>query len=207
MSVIKLKVCGIQTPHEAKELTSAGVAYLGLNFVPTSKRCISLEAAGSIVATLPGRSVKIVALFQDQPVEMVNDYAMQLGADFVQLHGEETPEYVSRVQVPVIKAFSVDPHQSIVQMLEVMRSYPVAHFLLDRYRQGEGDVVKLELAQKAIEAFPDRVFLAGGLSPDNLENVLTHVRPYGIDIASGVRSGETLDLAKVKNCLRLLAAV
>jgi phosphoribosylanthranilate isomerase len=183
---------------------AVGVDYIGLNFIPSSKRCISLETGQSILASLPKGSVQFVALFQDQPLEMVKDYAEQLGVDLVQLHGSESPDYVRDLDFTVMKAIAVDPRLAVENVLATMQSYPDAYFVLDRYRQGEGDKVKLELAKRAVTQFPDRVFLAGGLTPDNLENVITAVRPYGIDIASGVRSGERLDMSMVADCLRLL---
>lgn len=203
----KLKICGVKTPDEAKALKDAGVEYVGLNFVPISPRRISLEQAQAIIAVLNGSGIKTVALFQDQPIEMVSEYVRELGVDYVQLHGDESPEYARSVAKHVIKAIAVNPDASADEIIKYIKDYPAGYFVLDRHEQGRGDIVDLELAKQVIEAFPDKIYLAGGLNPDNLAEVLSKVQPYGIDISSGVRTGEAIDTARVKTCLKFSKAI
>lgn len=199
----KLKICGVKTPEEAKALKDAGVEYIGLNFVPTSPRCISLEQAQAIMAELKDSGTKTVALFQDQPIEMVSEYVRELNVDYVQLHGDESPEYARSVAKHVIKAIAVKPDATAEELIKYIRDYPAEYFVLDRHEQGRGDIVDLELANQVIEAFPDKIYLAGGLNPENLAEVLSKVHPYGIDISSGVRTDDTIDISKVTLCLQI----
>ncbi len=200
----KLKICGVKTPEEAKALKDAGVEYVGLNFVPTSPRCISLEQAQEIMAELNGSGMKTVALFQDQPVEQVSDYARELNVDYIQLHGGESPEYARSVPKPVIKAIAVKPGATAEELIKYIKDYPAEYFVLDRHEQGEGDIVDTELAAQIVKEFPNKIYLAGGLNPDNLAEVLLEIQPYGIDISSGVRTGDDIDISKVARCLEII---
>lgn len=203
---MKLKICGVKTPEEAKSLMDAGIEYVGLNFVPSSPRCISLEQAQAVMAVLNGSGIKTVALFQDQPVEQVSEYVRELNVDYVQLHGDESPEYARSVTKPVIKAIAVQPGAKAEDIIKYIKDYPADYFVLDRAQQGKGDIVDLKLAQQVIEAYPDKIYLAGGLNPDSLPKILEQVHPYGIDISSGVRTGDKIDIGKITPCLKLIEA-
>lgn len=204
MSQAKLKICGVQTADEARQLAELGVDYIGLNFVPTSSRLITIETAEAIVEAVRDSQVQTVALFRDQPLDMVNDYAHRLGIDYVQLHGSESTDYAHQVEAPVIKAIAVNSAQPTTQIKDFINSYPADYFVLDRHQQGRGEAVDFRLAREIAETYPDKIFLAGGLSPDNLADVLKVVQPYGIDIASGVRTDSILDMAKIADCLKFL---
>lgn len=203
---MKLKICGVKTVQEAEGLRTAGVDYVGLNFVPTSSRCIPLETAQAILAVLRGSGIKTIALFQDQPLDTAKEYAQQLSVDYVQLHGDETAEYARALKTPVMRAIAVDPSKTAEDLIDFIKNYPADYFVLDRAKQGEGDLVDAAFAQKAVAAFPDKVCLAGGINPDNLAGILAQVQPYAIDISSGVRNGDNIDIAKVKKCLEIIAA-
>lgn len=206
MSRIKLKICGVQSAAEARQLADAGVDYLGLNFVPTSPRAITIETAQEIATAVKDRPVQIVALFRNQPLALANDYAAQITADYVQLHGDESADYAHQVQAPIMKAIAINPTEPADHVLNFIANYPAAYFVLDRQQQGQGQPVALDLAQKVVAAQPEKIFLAGGLGPDNLSKVLDNVHPYGIDIASGVRTADgILDMTKVNACLKIIA--
>lgn len=203
----KLKICGVKTVEEAQGLKEAGVDYIGLNFVPESPRCITLDQAEAIMAVFKGSATQTVALFRNQPVDMVNDYADQLGVDYVQLHGDEDAEYARSMTKPVIKAIAVDPTVSAAELIEIVRSYPAEYFVLDRHEQGRGDIVHTGIARQVVDSAPDKVCLAGGLTPENLPAILAEVHPYAIDISKGVRTGEDIDLAKVQACQKLTEGI
>ena len=205
MNAIKLKICGVQSVDEARRLREAKVDLIGLNFVPSSARRISIDMAELIIAELRSSGVKSVALFADKPIAMVNDYADRLEIDYVQLHGGESSDYAAKIKASVIRAVAVRPNQSANQILTYINAFPADYFVLDRHRQGEGDLVDDKLAGQIIAAKPGKVFLAGGLNPQNLAGVLARLHPYGIDIASGVRRGSSLDMVKVLSCLEILA--
>jgi phosphoribosylanthranilate isomerase len=204
---MKLKICGVKTTAEAEALKAGGVDYIGLNFVPGSKRCIPLETAQDILAVLRGSSVQSVALFQNQPLDMVEEYVRELGVDYVQLHGDESAEYARSLQAPVIKAIAVKPASAPEELIASVKNYPADYFVLDRHTQGRGDIVDSGLARQVIAAAPDKVCLAGGLNPDNLADILAKVQPYAIDISSGVRTGEDIDVCKVTTCLKIIGTI
>lgn len=201
---MKLKVCGIKTTEEAEALKQTGVDYIGLNFVPSSSRCISLETAQAILSVFKGSNVKTIALFQNQPLDMVEEYARQLGVDYVQLHGDEPAEYARSLQVPVMRAIAVDPDENAGKVIGFIKTYPADYFVLDRAKQGQGDPVDTVLASEIVTVAPDKICLAGGINPDNLAGIVSQVRPYVIDISSGVRTGDAIDMEKVSNCLQLI---
>jgi|GEM_PF-1293036 len=208
MSAVKLKICGVKSIAEAKLLRESGVALVGLNFIPSSTRYISLETARAIMAELEGSGSKVTALFAGRPLAEVNDCAGQLKVDYVQLHGNEPAEYAEGVKTKVIRAIAVEPGQSAAELIEFINGFPADYFVLDRPRQGQGELVDAELAAEVIAAEPDKIFLAGGLSPDNLAVRLAQTNPYGIDIAGGVRDdSDNLDIAKVKRCVEIIASL
>jgi phosphoribosylanthranilate isomerase len=202
---MKLKICGVKTPQEANALRDIGVEYVGLNFVPSSSRCISLEQAQDIMAALKGSGIHVVALFQDQPIEMVSEYVRELDVDYVQLHGDEPPEYARSVPKPVIKAIAVKPSYTPDSIIQSLNNYPADYFVLDRAQQGKGDLVDAGLAATIVKEYPGKIYLAGGLTPDNLPRILQQVHPYGIDISAGVRTGHNIDMAKTKACQKMIS--
>ncbi len=208
MNTIQLKICGVRSAEEAKQLNELKVGYTGLNFIPTSSRCISIETAELIINELSHGDSKTVGLFAGHTAQEVNNYAEHLGLDYVQLHGSEPADYAQKIKTPVIRAIAVDPDSSAYDLIRFIDNYPAEFFVLDRPTQGQGDIVNIELASKIILARPDKIFLAGGLAPDNLKEILSSLQanPYGIDIAGGVRSGSNdLDTSKVLGCLEILS--
>jgi phosphoribosylanthranilate isomerase len=204
MNNVKLKICGVKTISETQQLKDSGIDYIGLNFVPSSSRCLTLDQAQAIVDVLKDSAIQTVALFANQPIGIVNAYAIQLGVDYIQLHGDEAADYARGIEVPVIRAIAVDPASSAGSLIDLINNYPADYFVLDRRQQGQGDTVDLNLVNQIIAAQPTKICLAGGLNPDNLTVVLAHVHPYAIDISSGVRSGDVIDMAKVRRCLEII---
>lgn len=203
---MKLKICGVRTTEEAEALKSAGVDYIGLNFVPSSSRHISLERAQDILAVLHNSRIQSIALFQDQPLDMVEEYVRELDVDYVQLHGDEPDEYARSLQTPVMRAIAVSPGKPVAELVDFIKNYPADYFVLDREKQGQGDIVDPETAKRITDAMPGKICLAGGLNPGNLAAVLEKVQPYAIDISSGVRTGDTIDMKKVKECQEIIRA-
>jgi len=205
MSVIKLKICGVKSAAEARQLKNLDLDYIGLNFVPSSSRCISFDTAASILEELKDSGVQSVALFSGQSLRQVCDYAHRLKVDYVQLHGNESADYAKMVDTPVIRAVSISPDSKATEIIDFISQFPADYFVLDRHRQGTGSPIDLNLANQIIQAHPSKIFLAGGLTSDNLADVLNKTHPYGIDIAFGIRTNQnTLDLAKVTTCLQTI---
>jgi phosphoribosylanthranilate isomerase len=191
---MRLKICGVQSLDEAERLVELGVDFLGLNLVPTSSRHIELAMAKSLAAYLRQTPVHSVALFQDHPLDVVQMFIQEIGPDFVQLHGQENDDYIAQLDVPVIKSMTSDGAAPT----------GAQYYLLDREVQGQGPAVETSVANKIITTFPERLFLAGGLTPENLPEALRQLRPFAVDIAGGVRTDNKLDIDKVTRVLQII---
>jgi phosphoribosylanthranilate isomerase len=184
----RVKICGITSAGDARLAVKAGADALGFNFYRPSPRYIEPRAAARIIARLPKRVAK-VGIFVDEPAETIRRIADTVGLDVVQLHGNERPFRVRQVAafLPVIKAFRVRPGFPPARLTR----YPeAAAFLLDGYRPGlqggTGMRFDWNLARRA--ARYGTIVLAGGLRPENVVEAISSVRPYAIDVCSGVES-------------------
>lgn len=191
----QVKICGIRSPIAAQTAVYAGAKFLGFNFVPGSRRRISPEFAKQIISQIKNQ-VQIVGVFQNQPAEEVNEIAQFLDLDFVQLHGEEDADYVSKMQRPVIKSLQLEHDFDLNKVLKSLNSYDAQYFLLDRKKQGKGKMLntgKLNILCKSYQ-----IFVAGGLNPDNVVEVVRSAAPFAVDVASGIETNGVEDLEKIK---------
>lgn len=182
-----VKICGITRPEDAAMAIRAGADWLGLNFWPTSKRYLTLAQASDVVhaARRARPDVLLVGVFVDQPIGEVTGVMSALELDRAQLHGDEPPDYVSRLGDRAIKALAM----SESAQLDAMAEYECPVILVDTPspgRGGSGIVGDWSVAEAA--AAERRVILAGGLAPDNVGDAIARVRPWGVDVASGVES-------------------
>lgn len=182
-----VKICGITRPEDAVASIRAGADWLGLNFWPRSKRYLTLAQASDVVQAArrerPG--VELVGVFVDQPIGEVTAVMSALELDRAQLHGDEPPDFVRRLGDRAIKALAVAEQANLDDMAE----YDCPVILVDTPspgRGGSGIVGDWSAAQTA--AGQRRVLLAGGLTPDNVGDAIAEVRPFGVDVASGVES-------------------
>lgn len=198
MEQIKLKVCGITSPEDARAAVDCGAEFLGFNFYRKSPRYISPEAAKAIIEQLP-RQVITVGIFvnEAQPQDVIE--VLQFSrAQMAQLHGDESAEYCSAVGAErVIKALRVGDDFDVRQVL----NYPVWAILLDAFDKklygGTGKTANWEVAREAAKL--TRLFLAGGLSPENIAEAICSVEPFAIDVNSGVEiSPGVKDVDKLK---------
>ncbi len=192
----RVKICGITSVEDAAAAVEAGADALGFVFVPGTPRLIRPEAAARIVGELPP-FVTTVGVFVNQPLAEVLRIAAQCGLQAAQLHGEEPAEYSRRIPVRVIKAIRVREAED----LRAMATYPAHAFLLDAFvegqRGGTGTSISWELARQAKGRVP--IILAGGLRPETVGEAVRAVRPYGVDVSSGVeRSPGRKDHEKVR---------
>lgn len=192
---MQVKICGVKTPETALFAAEAGADLLGLMFAD-SKRRISVEAAKEITSQLP-EGVKTAGVFVDESVETVNAIAAEIGLDYVQLHGQESPDYCRQIHTPVIKAFQIRSAEDFKEI----ESYPCDYFLLDspggKYRGGSGETFDWKLIRHAPE-LEGKVILAGGLHPDNISEAIQEVKPIGVDVSSGVETDGEKDHEKIK---------
>lgn len=179
----RVKICGITSREDAVAAVEAGADALGFVFVPGTPRCVHPEVAERIVGVLPP-FVTPVGVFMNQPLEEVLRIAARCGLQAVQLHGDEPEAYSRRIPLRVIKAVRVRDAES----LRILPTYPAHAFLLDAFVEGQaggtGTPVSWELAVQAKGHAP--IILSGGLRPDTVGLAVRRVRPYGVDVSSGV---------------------
>ncbi len=186
----RVKMCGITNSYDAEEAVSAGVDALGFIFVEESPRYVSPENARGIIANLPP-FIDCVGVFVDRDPREVEEIISYCGLSYIQLHGGEEAKYcerMARLTTPckVIKAFRVgDDTQGDVftPYNEVARG-----FLLDTYSQGLAGGTGMVFDWRIIERLRLQLpfILAGGLDPDNVREAIRQVRPFAIDVNSGV---------------------
>lgn len=184
--MVRVKICGITNLQDALMAVEAGADALGFVFFQGSSRNIFPEQAADVIRQLPP-FVQTVGLFVNEELATVNAIADRCGLDVVQLHGEESPDYCVGVKRRVIKAFRVKDDS----VLDEMSHYHVAACLLDAWspaaRGGTGTTFNWDIAARAT-ATSNSIILAGGLTPENVAGAIAAVKPYAVDVSSGVES-------------------
>jgi len=179
---VRVKVCGITNLDDARAAVDAGAAALGFNFYPPSPRFVRPEAAAAILAGLPSTTCS-VGVFVGASRADVKRIAAQTGLTALQFHGNEPPEFCTAWPQKVIKGIRVRDHQAAAEALR----YPVDFILVDAYVEGQFGGTGRRVAAELLEGFDrERLILAGGLTPENVAEVVRTVRPFGVDVASGV---------------------
>ncbi len=186
--MVRVKICGITNAADALAAIDAGANLLGFNFYANSPRHISAAEAAEIRSQLP-KKVKAVGIFVNAAPAEAAALCKSLKLHAAQLHGDETPEDVAELaaSLPVFKAFRVEPDFPLATLDE----YPEAYaFLFDAAHTGQyggtGHTTDWDVARRATVG--RRIILAGGLKVENVAAAVRIVRPYGIDVASGVES-------------------
>jgi phosphoribosylanthranilate isomerase len=191
---VRVKICGVTTPEDARQAVSLGADAIGLNFYERSPRCVELRVAQCILSELPP-FVSAVGVFVETPVGKVIDSIRGLGRiSIIQWHGQN-PERSDCSPYQLVPAFAVRDSASleaIQQYLDACRALgclPSA-LLLDGYAAGQyggtGQTAPWQLLASFRPGVP--IILAGGLTPENVAEAIRIVRPYGVDVASGVES-------------------
>ena len=183
---VKVKICGVTNAADALAAVDAGADALGFMFYAPSPRCVTHERASEIIRELPPFVAK-VGVFVNPAENEVRQAITECALDTLQFHGEETPEFCRRFGLKVIKAFRIRDAES----LRATAAYPAEAWLLDSYVAGQlggtGARFNWDLATEAARRHR-AVILAGGLTPENAAEAVRKVRPYGLDVSSGVES-------------------
>lgn len=185
MGVI-VKICGMTSAADALAAAEAGADAIGLMFYEGSPRHISISGAAEISRQLPPSVVK-VGVFVNAPEDLVLRAIEECSLNIAQFHGEESPEYCRQFPVMTLKAFRIRDHES----LKLLPAYQTDAWLLDAHSVkapgGTGEKFDWDLAVEA-QKFGRPIFLAGGLTPENVAEAVRRVRPYAVDVSSGVES-------------------
>ena len=180
-----IKICGITNVNDAHAAVAAGADALGFNFYKPSPRYIAPESAREIINTLPDSILTVGVFVNEASPEAVRSIANQAGVKAVQLHGDESPDYC-RALNSVIKTFAVSKDKFDIKQIE---SYEVDAIMLDtkdnRLRGGTGRVFDWSIAQQVSQLVP-KLYLAGGLSPENVSEAIEMVQPYAVDACSSL---------------------
>ena len=208
--MIRVKICGISAPADACAAADAGADYIGMVFVPERHRRITPGAAKDIVDAVretDGPHPHMVGLFADQPLAEVNDVVAQCALDAVQLCGQESVEYAAGVNCDVIKVVHVPASyrapDDVPTVAEQVHEYADAGCLvtLDRLVEGiqggTGQSFNLDVAAALARRGSD-FLLAGGLTPASVGRVISAVRPWGVDVSSGVETLGKKDRRKIR---------
>lgn len=184
----KVKICGITTLADARYAAGAGADYVGFILYDKSPRYIEPQRAKEIIQWLYGPDP--VGVFVDHPIDELNSVVASTGFKLAQLHGSESPDYCDQVGVPVIKSFALQPGETASEMVKRMTPYigVVDYVLIDTYSPGQfgGTGVENDFSSFARVQFPLPVFAAGGLNPRNVSRVVSELRPFALDVSSGV---------------------
>ena len=182
----RIKICGITRPTDATAAVYAGADALGFVFYPPSSRYIQPALARDICRQLPP-FVTTVGLFLDEEVGRVREVAALVGLDVLQFHGNETPEECRAAGYPYIKAVGM---RGLSDPIDYACQYEEARgFLLDSHSPGTAGGTGQTFDWGRIPTnFPKPIILAGGLNPDNVCDAIQRVRPYAVDVSSGVEA-------------------
>jgi phosphoribosylanthranilate isomerase len=199
---VQVKICGVTDPANALAAVELGADYLGLNFYPGSPRFVETGRALEIASAVAGR-VPLVGVFVNAPTAEIEEISGRVGLDFVQLSGDEGPEAVAPFAGRAIKAFRTG---GLPGREEIAAYGAVWGVLIDAPHGslygGTGEAWDYDSVRGDV---PERLFLAGGLGPDNVRRAVETVRPWGVDVCSRVESAPGIKDAEL--LLRLFLEV
>jgi phosphoribosylanthranilate isomerase len=213
--VVRVKICGLTRVDEALACAGAGADWIGLNFHPVSQRCVQPIIAEEIIASLPA-SVSAVGIFVDRRAAEVAKVAKRLGLKIVQLHGHEPPEDLLALgDLQIIRAFRLDAASSWSKVNDYLdRARELGRLpdavLIDAHVAGQKGGTGVTIAEEVLDSAPPlhRLILAGGLTPQNVARRVAQVRPWMVDVASGVETAPgRKDLAQVAAFIRAARGV
>jgi phosphoribosylanthranilate isomerase len=193
----RVKICGVTNAADALVAAEAGADMIGLMFYEQSPRHITLPAAVEISRALPP-FLQRVGVFVNPAEELVLRAIGECGLSLLQFHGDETSEFCTQFGLMSMKAFRIRDAESLRKLPE----YQTEAYLLDAYSPdvlgGTGEKINWKLAVEA-QKFGKPIFLAGGLTPENVAEAVRQVQPFGVDVSSGVESAlGKKDAAKVR---------
>ena len=184
----RVKICGITNVEDARHAVEQGADALGLVFYTNSPRAVSIETASEIAKSIPA-FVSVVALFVNATSEYIDQVLNSVGIDMLQFHGNEMESDCIKYRLPYLKALRVQNDMDIQQAID---EYPQAKaILLDTYHPhipgGTGESFNWSLVPETLN---QSIILAGGLNAENVDNAISLVNPYAVDVSGGVELGK-----------------
>ncbi|SMC23647.1 phosphoribosylanthranilate isomerase [Andreprevotia lacus DSM 23236] len=201
----RIKICGLRDAQTARFTAEAGADAIGLVFYPPSPRHVETAVAAQIVAALPA-FVSSVGLFVDADAAFVREVIAQTGIDLLQFHGDESPDYCRQFGRPYIKAVRVKPDTNLV---EYCTRYADARGVLvdafvDGTPGGTGEAFDWSLLPRDL---PLPLILSGGLHPENVTDAVRQLRPWAVDVSSGVEASRGVkDRVRIQSFIQAVAA-
>lgn len=200
---MRIKICGITQLDQGYAIAQLGATMLGFICVPSSPRYVPSEKISNILNKLP-KSIQTIGVFANTSIEQIYQIVLETGLTGVQLHGNESPDFCDRLrqmlpQIELIKALRIKCSATLLQTQDYFNS--IDALLLDAYHPQHLGGTGKTLDWNSLQQFSPSCswFLAGGLTPDNIQEALQQLKPDGIDLSSGVeRSPGDKDLEKVK---------
>lgn len=200
---MRIKICGITQLDQGYAIAQLGATMLGFICVPSSPRYVPSEKIQIILNNLP-KSIQTIGVFANTSIEQIYQIVLETGLTGVQLHGNESPDFCDRLrqmlpQIELIKALRIKCSATLLQTQDYFNS--IDALLLDAYHPQHLGGTGKTLDWQSLQQFSPSCswFLAGGLTPDNIQEALQQLKPDGIDLSSGVeRSPGDKDLEKVK---------
>lgn len=191
----KVKICGLSKPEHVQAAIEAGADAVGFVFAPSSRE-ISIQQAQELAKLVPDFVMKI-GVFVDAETEILQRTFEQVPLDYIQYHGDESPDFIRQTDLPSIKALSISDEEDVRRAA----SYEVDYFLFDtpgvEYRGGSGRAFDWSLLEHA--GVPrEKIILAGGLHEGNVQEAVRQVQPFMVDVSSGVEIGKQKDAGRIE---------
>lgn len=205
--MVEIKICGFKRKKDILDVIKLGIKWIGLNFYEKSPRFIEEKEAEILVKNLSS-DVKKIGVFVNPEEKKLFEIVKKVKLDGIQLHGNEPPSLLERFkkifpEKILIKAIRVKTSEEIIKKI---KHYKISdYFLLDRYEKdifgGTGKMIDKKKIEK--EKLPwNKIFLAGGISPENVKEIIKKYKPFGIDVASGVEIAPGIkDIEKIKKLI------
>ena len=209
----KIKICGLKLKNDFEFVASLNVDYAGIIFVENVKRQISTTEAEIIsdVINKINNPPKLVGLFADQKLEYIKKIYHRYGLDYVQLCGSENEEFLNELDIPFIKQIKLKNDinfKQIFNQIEFVKSIG-GLVSIDTYKEGHyggsGELINLSDAKKIINKY--KVFLSGGLNSDNITNIIETIKPWAVDVSSGVELNNKKNICKIEKFVNNVRSV
>ena len=205
-STVAVKICGISKPEHALVALDAGANMIGLVFAKSPRR-ITVEEAQIVVAAVrmadPHKKLKIVGLFVNETADVINQVADEVGLDRIQLSGDEPPHILNKLRMPAIGSIRAETgnwQAAQARLRDWVFTSPWAIHMdshVPGIYGGTGEVGDWDIAAQFADRY--RLILAGGLTPDNVSDAIRRVKPYAVDVSTGVETDGVKDADKIRS--------